>query len=212
MTKDCLKTTASYLAGNVAQPYWETLYRVAAELGIETEPFGHAEITVVNSITTVPVYYYLDVFERGLKQYSDFGLRVGRSITPGTYPVLGMTLLNCQNLAQVLEQVVRYESLSHDLGTSHLKHVADESIYCWLPKKFICCSDKSDLCFHLVLSVFAGIYTFAPWLVQRKIPVKQINFTCSAPANAQLYRQFFATNIAYDQPVNSIVVDSEILN
>ncbi len=214
MTKPCSLATNTPLAGNVALPYWETLQKVAADLGVDsglTQDVVAKEITQTG-ISSVPMDHYLNLLEKGLKRFPDFGLRVGRSVTPGTYPVLGMTLLSCQNLFQVLEQVVRYESLNHYLGTSHFEHGSGESTYSWVPNKLICLNNKSDLCFHLVMSVFAGIYTFSPWLINRSIPIKRIGFTCTEPDNAELYKHFFETKISYNQPVNSMVVDSDVLS
>lgn len=214
MTKPCSIATTTSLAGNVALPYWQTLQKVAVELGVPTgsENKRVAETEEQHGISSVAIEHYINLLDKGLKYSADFGLRVGQSVTPSTYPVLGMTLLSCQNLHQVLEQVVRYESLNHDLGTSHFKLGADESVYSWTPNPLIFLNDKSELCFHLVLSVFTGIFTFAPWLVDGGVPIKRISFICAEPDNAATYQQFFNTEIHYNQPINSIVVASEVLS
>lgn len=213
MTKPCSVATDTPLAGNVALPYWQTLQQVALELGVEVGSAHEivAQTPETQGITSIAIEHYIKLLEKGIKRFPDFGLRVGQSVTPGTYPVLGMTLLSCQNLLQVLEQVVRYESLNHDLGTSHFEHGSKQSTYSWVPNKLICISNKSELCFHLVLSVFAGIYTFAPWLVNRSIPIKRIEISGAEPVNSEQYKSFFDTEIKYNRPVNSMVVDSDIL-
>jgi AraC-like DNA-binding protein len=219
MTRSCSPTTNTPLQGHVALPYWKTLQKLAEELLTE-EPAVKPELTNTETnkmidhsgLSSIPVEHYIGLLESGFEQYPDFGLRVGKSVTPGTYPVLGMTLLSCQNLLQVLEQVVRYECLNHDLGSSRLAHGPQESTYSWIPNDLIFPNNKSELCFQLVVSIFSGIHTFSPWLINRTIPFKQINFTCKEPANSNTYKHFFDTKIKFNQKTNSMVVDSQILD
>ena len=122
MTPSCSPTTPAPLQGHVALPNWNTLQIVANELGIKAELTNVVADNLFsqNGLSSISVEHYINLLEKGLKHHPDFGLQVGSSVTPGTYPVLGMTLLSCQNLLQALEQVVRYECLNHDLSISHL--------------------------------------------------------------------------------------------
>lgn len=106
MTKPCSVTTVIPLAANVALPYWQTLQQVALELGVEVGSAHEivAQTPETQGITSIAIEHYIKLLEKGIKRFPDFGLRVGQSVTPGTYPVLGMTLLSCQNLLQVLER------------------------------------------------------------------------------------------------------------
>tara|TARA_R110001592_G_C13189203_1_gene752171 strand:- start:9260 stop:10300 length:1041 start_codon:yes stop_codon:yes gene_type:complete len=214
MTTSCSPTTTTPFQGHVALPYWKTLQKVAEELGLEPEQTKVVADNVMDQsgLSSIAVEHYIHLLEKGLKHYPDFGLRAGKSVTPGTYPVLGMTLLSCQNLLQVLEQVVRYECLNHDLGSSHLEHGSHESTYSWMPNELIFPHNKSELCFHLVMSIFSGIHTFSPWLINRTIPIKRISFTCAEPENSGTYKRFFDTEIKFNQNINSMVVDSKILD
>jgi AraC-like DNA-binding protein len=214
MTTSCSPTTTAPLQGHVALPYWNTLQKVADELGLKPELTNVVADNVIgqSGLSSISVEHYINLLEKGFKHHSDFGLRVGKSVTPGTYPVLGMTLLSCQNLLQVLEQVVRYECLNHDLGTSHLEHGAHESTYSWIPNELIFPHNKSELCFQLVVSIFSGIHTFSPWLINRTIPIKRINFTFAEPTNSEVYKRFFDAEIKYSQIKNSVVIDSKILD
>jgi len=214
MTVSCSSTTIAPLHGNVALPYWNTLVRVVEQVGVSAESIGGITGAPSNEdgLSSIPVAQYIALFEVGLKHRSDFGLVVGKSVTPGTYPVLGMTLLSCKNLLQVLEQVVRYECLNHDLGKSHIELGPNESIYSWAPNKLVFSSDNSDFCFNLIVSVFAGIVTFSPWLINRAIPLKQIRFTTAEPVDAKAFKDFFGAELLFGQATNSIVVDSNILD
>lgn len=211
MTASCYSTTATPYHGEVAQSYWQTLVRVAEREGVEREKIDSLLNRGEAGTSSVLVEHYMSVMKLGLAHCDDFGLGVGRSVTPGSYSVLGMTLLSCQNLKQVLEQVVRYESLNHDLGTSRFDVGTAESAYSWTPNPLYVPDPMSHLSFNLVVSVFAGIRTFSPWLINKNIPIKKLSFTAPEPSNTSLYASFFDTDIQYNQPVNSVLVDSEVL-
>ena len=211
MTASCYSTTATPYHGEVAQSYWQTLVRVAEREGVERERINRILKNGEASSPSILVEQYIEVMKCGLTSCTDFGLKVGRSVTPGSYPVLGMTLLSCQNLKQVLEQVVRYESLNHDLGTSRLDMGDTDSAYKWTPNPLYLPDQTSVLNFNIVVSVFAGIRTFSPWLINQNIPVKKLCFMTPEPRNSSLYTAFFDTDIQYNQPENSVMVDSDVL-
>ncbi len=208
MTASCYSTTATPFHGEVALPYLQTLVRVAEQVGIHRELIDKV---LAGDSLSISVEQYIAVMRYGIDRCLDFGLRVGGAVTPGTYPVLGMTLLSCQSLRQVLEQVVRYESLNHDLGTSRLEFGKDESLYTWTPNPFYFPDYCDALSFHVVVSVFAGIRTFSPWLINRDTPFEQINFMAPAPKDVAFYKEYFKADIQFDQPINSIRVKSNIL-
>ncbi|MFD2231941.1 AraC family transcriptional regulator [Alkalimarinus sediminis] len=210
MTASCYSTTATPYHGEVAQSYWQTLVRSAERKGVEREQINRI-LNSGESSPSIMVEQYINVMKAGITNCDDFGLEVGQSVTPGSYPVLGMTLLSCQSLRQVLEQVVRYESLNHDLGTSRLDIGVTESAYHWTPNPLYVPDPTSNLSFNLIVSVFAGIRTFSPWLINQSIPIKKLCFMAPEPKNASLYTSFFDTDIQYNQPVNAVVVESSVL-
>jgi AraC-like DNA-binding protein len=205
MTSVCSSTTATPYGGEVAKPYWQTLVDTCQTLGFSGEG------VVTDEADPVSVEQYLALFEKGVCQREGFGLNVGQSVTLRTYPILGMTLLVCQTLKQILEQIVRYESLNHDLGVSKLIIGEDESQYIWTPNSFYVPNSKSSLSFQLVVSVFAGIQTFSPWLLGEKAPVEIIGFMASKPENSQAYQDFFNVEILYNQAYNFICIKNEVL-
>ena len=216
MTASCYSTTAMPYHGEVASPYWQTLVRVAEQNGINRELIDQllSADQATDELRSIAVNQYLALMRYGTERCPDFGLRVGQSVTPGSYPVLGMTLLSCSSLRQVLEQIVRYESLNHDLGVSNLIFGNTESHYRWTPNPLYIPDQKDLLGFHLVMSVFAGIKTFAPWLINRIIPVERVCFMAPAPKNIASYKEykdFFNAELQFNQPENSITVKSEVL-
>ncbi len=114
MTENCSKTTARPNQGEVAYGYWQTL-----SLALNS-PNSSIATTSSGSVESVSVEQYIEGLEEGVKHEPLFGLKVGQSVSLKTFPVLGMTLLSCSTLRQALEQILRYETLNHDLGSSGL--------------------------------------------------------------------------------------------
>lgn len=208
MTNACSSATASPYRGEVALGYWQTLCRALASLGVEMPEQERVNV----SRCAVRVEDYLAALEVGVLRTNDFGLRVGASVSLKSFPVLGMTLLSSGQLQQALNQILRYERLNHDLGTSGLLKGPQESHFTWMPNPLYLADPASELSFHLALSVFAGIKTFAPLLIETEIPITRISFVATRPSNASVYQDFFNTDIIYQQPQNAITFASELLD
>ena len=93
-----------------------------------------------------------------------FGWRLGQSVKPTTYGVNGILLLACPTLGEALQQVLRFESLVHDLGRSSFERQGDQVVYAWRNN----CPDHAAAG-ALVESVFSGIQTCAQWLVGQAV-------------------------------------------
>lgn len=109
----------------------------------------------------MPVPAYLELLQQALAHAGPgFGWRLGQRVKPTTYGVNGILLLTCPTLGEALAQVLRFESLVHDLGRSSLAHHGDTVEYAWRNH----CADHPAAA-ALAESVFAGIQTCAQWLV-----------------------------------------------
>ena len=211
MTSTCSKTTVEPFTGEVAWPYWQTLVEVAKNKGVAS--------TYINSDSgggdycgPVAVDEYLSLFSKGVGQSTGFGMSLGKAVTLGTFPVLGMTLLSCQNLGQVLTQILRYEGLNHDLGVSSLSLSEPVSRYIWTPNCIYLPDIQSELSFHLALSVFAGVQTFSPKLIQQTVPVERVGFMINKPKHINAYRDFFQAEVVFGQKFNFLDFKSSILD
>ncbi len=208
MTTLCASTTATPHAGEVAWGYWQTLCFAATSAGIPMDDSRG----LPQEGRAIPVERYLALFQVGIDRCEDFGLRVGKAVSLKTFPVLGMTLLSCRTVRQVLQQILRYESLNHDLGVSVLHEAQDASRFFWTPNPRFIPDPASPLALHLALSVFAGIRTFAPWLLPGDVRLQQLTFCGARPEADMGIQQFFQTPIRYHQSENSLRFDSRLLD
>jgi len=209
MTATCSNTTVLPFSGEVALPYWQTLWGVAEQYGFDVASLEQTDQKIKGAVS---VDHYLALFTKGVVSCEAFGLKIGQSVTLGTFPVIGMTLLSCQNLKQALEQILRYEGLNHDLGISKLISGEGESQYVWTPNRFYLPNLSDQLSFQLALSIFASIQTFVPWLIRDELPIEELGFMVAKPSNVQVYRDFFHVDVKFGQKNNYIRVKNEVLD
>ncbi len=189
----------------VAGPFFQTLLDTVESLGISrgllASRIACPESALEKVKELVPQSLYLSVLSAGraLTQDQYFGLHLGEKVRPGTYAVLGHTLISCSTLGQALQQVLRFEGLVHDLGTSTIRVNADVAEFIW-NHHYLGSAWERDL----DESTFAGMVTFAHWLAGKPVPISSISFTHAAPANTAEHQRIFQTEILFSQSENKI--------
>lgn len=157
--------------GRVVAPYAHTLIELARAEGLALAHRPEADM---------PVAEYLDLLARACEHAGPgFGWRLGQSVKPTTYGVNGIVLLACATLGEALAQVLRFESLVHDLGRSEFALEGGHAVYAW----------RNDCAGHaaadaLSESVFSGILTCAQWLLGRPLEAFLLEFTHAANAQS----------------------------
>jgi len=161
---DC-SITPNVPPSRVVGPYARTLWDAAHAEGVPPADLVRALGQDAPGEQDVPVSAYLALLQRALAHAGPgFGWRLGQSVKPTTYGVNGILLLACPTLGEALAQVLRFESLVHDLGRSSFARHGDTVEYAW----------RNDWAGHpaadaLAESVFSGIQTCAQWLVGQPI-------------------------------------------
>ena len=206
MPIDCSITPTSPFKGEVALPYWQSLVDVFRSCGLEDASIERLAPSAVS------VEQYLDLFAKGVAHREDFGLELGKSVSLSALPVIGMMLLSCQNLGQALEQILRYESLNHNLGISQVVHHEGETQYIWTPNRLYLPNPYDELSFQLTLSVFASFKTFLPQLTKEEVSIRHVGFMAPKPKDAQRYKNFVDTGLKFNQPCNAITINSKELD
>ena len=157
----------------VVAAYAHTLWDAARAEGLSAAQLGDALGRAAVGDGDVPVGAYLAMLALARARGGPaFGWRLGQSVKPTTYGVNGILLLACPTLGEALCQVLRFESLVHDLGRSSFAQRGDEVVYAW----------RNDCAGHpaagaLAESVFSGIQTCAQWLVGQPLSGFEIEFT-----------------------------------
>ena len=157
----------------VVAPYAHTLWEAALAAGAELSTLQNALGRDAIGSNDLSVEQYLSLLQIGRQQGGPlFGWQLGQHVKPTTYGVNGILLLACPTLRDALEQVLRFESLVHDLGRSHFESNGSHATYTW----------RNDWPHHamagtLTESVFAGIQTCAQWLTGQTLAGATMAFT-----------------------------------
>lgn len=175
--------------------------QVAALLAINEDALGALP-------ESLPAARYLALLNGAARALKDphFGLHVGEHMKLASYAVYGLVVMSCRTFGAAMQQVMRFESLAHDLGRSHLRVDGGIAIYEWHSTL------AAQAAPHLAESVFAGIITFVRWLAQRPIPVVEMGFPHPAPANLLAHQRLFAAPVRFDTPLAYARFDASLLD
>ena len=166
-------------SARVVAPYAHTLWGAARCAGLEETAMAALVGRTAIGEADLPVPAYLALLHAARAQAGTlFGWQLGQQVKPTTYGVNGILLLACPTLGEALQQVLRFESLVHDLGRSSFTAQGDHGVYAW----------RNDCATHpmagtLAESVFSGILTCAQWLVGKPVGDFEITFMHHTDAN-----------------------------
>ncbi|NDP38430.1 MAG: AraC family transcriptional regulator [Rhodoferax sp.] len=195
-------------SARVVAPYAHTLWDAARAQGLDDTrliaTLGRAAI----GDEDVSVVAYLDLLQAARTQAGPlFGWRLGQAVKPTSHGVNGILLLACATLGDALQQVLRFESLVHDLGRSSFSRRGDRVVYAW----------RNDCAAHaaagaLAESVFSGIQTCAQWLVGRPLSDFELEFThATDAATAARIAQWSGARLRWGESENRAIFPASVL-
>lgn len=187
-----------------AHTLWDAALAAGLEPGVAQALWARKQVGEAD----VPAPAYLALLQAARRRSGPtFGWRLGQQVRPTTYGVNGILLLACPTLGDALAQVLRFESLVHDLGRSGVHSDGDSVVYSW----------RNDCAFHpaadaLTESVFSGIHTCAQWLAGQSIGTYRAEFTHEgAPTLARWVEQTDRVQIRFGAPQNRAVFPARVL-
>ena len=97
---------------------------------------------------------YVELLNQGvaLTNNSLFGFELGKHIQAKDYGVLGYLVESCENLAQAINALTRFDALVADIGTTSVFFEPDNTRVEWVPKSITHC---------LALHVLIWMYTLS---------------------------------------------------
>ena len=208
-TADRNRTGCESMPARVVSAYAEALFETAERAGLaRAELLNFGAVSMPLSGEGWPVTDYLRLLNAAAERLPDpaFGLHVGEQFRLSHYAVYGLMLLACRNFREAMMQVMRYETLAHDLGQSELVEHDALAEYRWHSPWL-----AEHACRHLPESVFAGIAVFVHWLAGQPVAAREVCFQHAAPADTREHERIFACPVRFDCRFNSIVFDRAIL-
>lgn len=202
-------TAPTHPNARVVAAYAHTLWDAARGVGLDDAQLAQALGRPAVGEDDVPVAAYLTVLQAARERSGPlFGWTLGQQVKPTTYGVNGILLLACPTLGEALAQVLRFESLVHDLGRSHFTAHGEQVVYAW----------RNDCAAHpaagtLAESVFSGIHTCAQWLVGKPLGNFEIAFMHHADdATAARIAEWSGARVCWGAPENRAVFPAAVLD
>lgn len=198
------------MQARVVNAYAEALFETAAAAGWPRIALLEAAAVVLPANSDgIPVADYLRLLNTAAERIPDpaFGLHVGEQFRMSHYAVYGLLLLACRTFREAVEQVMRYESLAHDLGRSELIEFDDYAEYRWHSPWL----EKIE-CRHLSESVFAGIAVFVRWLVGQPVAAHEVCFRHPEPVDTSEHLRIFGCPLQFGAEHHSIRFDKALLD
>jgi AraC-like DNA-binding protein len=200
--------TTAVASARVVAPYAHTLWEAARSVGLEDAQLAAIVGRVAIGDEEVSVADYLRLLQAARERAGPlFGWLLGQHVKPTTYGVNGILLLACPTLGEALAQVLRFESLVHDLGRSRFTPQGDQVVYVW----------RNDCTAHpaadtLTDSVFAGMQTCAQWLVGKPLGDFEIEFMHRADdATAARITELSGARVRWGAKENRAVFPAAVL-
>lgn len=198
------------MQARVVSAYAEALFETAAAAGWPKPALLEASgVKLAESAEAIPVADYLRLLNTAAERIPDpaFGLHVGEQFRMSHYAVYGLLLLACRTFREAVEQVMRYESLAHDLGRSELVEHGELAEYRWHSPWL-----DATPCRHLPESVFAGIAVFVRWLAGQPVAAHAMHFRHAAPADVSEHVRVFGCPVSFGCEHHSILFDKALLD
>lgn len=133
-----------------------------------------------------------------------FGL-AARPMRPGSYEMLCHCVLHTKTLEQALKRALTYLSLVLDNPRGELTVIGGEA-------KIVLSTatgPRTAFAYRTFWLILMGV---ACWLVGRRLPLKQLRFSCAAPVHRDDYCQFFGAPVHFDAEETSLVFDATHLD
>ncbi len=157
----------------------------------------------------LPLATLLTLLEEGAKNIGDpnFGLHVGRQVNPGSYSVLGYLIISCHTLREAFELLPKYRRIGMDIGRTELIQHDTYSVVSWPPNSPLLLEQR-----YLTDMVFSSWINFIQLLHSSQDRPLRVEFTYPEPEDCSLHNALFRENLHFDQPINRIFFDNELLD
>ena len=132
-----------------------------------------------------------------------FGLGA-RPMRPGTFHMLCEAILHTQTLEHALKRALRFLALVLDDPSGRLI-TRDGLAEIVLEDRD---GTRSAFAYRTYWLILMGVLC---WLVGRRIPLRRVDFACSAPPNRLDYRQFFGAPVHFDEPASRLAFGADYL-
>lgn len=198
------------IVGEYLQPLLHTYLLQGGSLSTLAQHAGVSEAWLYQPPNTVNVDQYLALMSvvESLTCDPYLGLQIGTNMRLQNFDFLGYALANASTLGEGLEQVLAFESLVHNLGTSEVKKESGNIRFIWHSQY-----QAHPISRHLSESVLGGLIHLARQLAGKSIPTLEFTFIHQQYAKTTIkeYQRFCQGQCHFNSDQNSILLAEEVL-
>lgn len=120
-----------------------------------------------------------------------------RPMRPGSFTLLCHAVLTARTLEQALRRALRFLGVVLDAPRGELAQRGGRAEIVLLAGD----APRPAFAYRTFWLMLLGVLS---WLVGRRIPLLEVDFACSAPANRLDYHQFFGAPVRFEQPASRL--------
>lgn len=207
-----LKTLNTLLRVVIDQGY--PLESALTQIGLDYNPLeqGSAETTQIATSSYSKLYRLL----MEILQDEAFGLGQQYYAPPGTFRMMCLFVIHCQNLEQALLRARQF----HDYCDQYRSVVTTEAPAALLPlpdgDRILCVfqgreTEKVNREHIGHANVLLMMYRFYSWLIGREMPLQEVHMRAPQPADSKHYSSLFGCPVRFGMPVSGLVVTRQLL-
>ncbi|MTV36578.1 AraC family transcriptional regulator [Duganella radicis] len=149
---------------------------------------------------------WLGLYQQAIALTGDAALplRVGASVQPSDYSMLGFAAMSCVTLGQAIEVMQRYERLVQDVNSTALAMHGDRAELQWLPYR----GPISPIFMQLALASWAAVGRHLSGTRQ----AFEAHFTFAQPDHAHVYAEIFGRPPRFSQPMTRLIFERAFLD
>ncbi|PTQ90439.1 AraC family transcriptional regulator [Agitococcus lubricus] len=141
-----------------------------------------------------------------LSPYPDFGLRLGRHLTPATHGAMGFLVNSSPNLLMALQAFQNFVPTRMSFARLNFK-MQEDWVECEIRFETLLHEDVYRSLLECCLMVFVAC---AEFIIGRPLHDAQMNFSFAKPAYHEVYKAYFAGSYQFSASYSSIKLPLEI--
>ena len=134
-----------------------------------------------------------------------FGLHFARCIQPTNFGLLGYMAMNCRDIGECFEAIVRYQFLAGQGGELHLERDGGLLALGYTPV-----NPGHPATAQRVVGLLAANVSVGRWLVGEGFRPRRVEFSQPAPGDTADYEEFFGCPVAFGARDNRLVFDPAV--
>jgi AraC-like DNA-binding protein len=205
--------------------YVRTLLRAAQEQGYDSkrmiERLGLPRhiLSAADPDQPIAASYYSAAYRYIMSMLQDesLGVSMKQPNPAGSFRMMCLYLINCDNLEQAMHRAVEFQSFCRSLvGAARLRDdplqlLDDERVLFCFPDSEEFAAQGTELAWYSIAHTLAVWRRFCSWLIGTQIELLEVRIQLPEPAEPGSLLRIFECPIKYEQPQNALVFHSRHL-